>query len=100
MIRAHSDEDIKSLTVHDPKLLDSAQAAFKKYNEEQLTTVKLPGSHQNVRRHSCSHCDAHMELMAVKVLISSYNSLDGDRYYDVESQSDFAFDHATQVRGL
>ena len=33
-----------------------------------------------------------------KVLVSSYNSLDGSRYYDVESQSSFAFNHTTQVK--
>jgi len=29
------------------------------------------------------------------VLVSLYNSLGEGRYYDVESQSSFAFDHAT-----
>lgn len=70
--------DIKALTASDPKILESAQPAFRKYNEEQLATVKLPGSSQNV-------------------LVSSYNSLDGSRYYDVESQSVFAFNHTTQA---
>lgn len=40
--------DIKKLTVNEPKLLDSITPAFQKYNEEQLTTVKLPGSSKNV----------------------------------------------------
>lgn len=70
--------DIKALTTSDPKILDSAQPAFRKYNEEQLATVKLPSSRQNV-------------------LVSSYNNLDGSRYYDVESQSSFAFNHTTQA---
>ncbi|KAF2463802.1 F-actin-capping protein-like protein subunit alpha-1 [Lindgomyces ingoldianus] len=60
---------------------DSAQSdlapAFQRYNEEQFATVKLPGG-------------------SGEVLVSSYNSLGNDRYYDVESQSSFAFDHATQ----
>lgn len=51
--------------------------AFEKYNEEQFTTTKLPGG-------------------SAEVLVSPYNSLGDGRYYDVESQSSFAFDHATQ----
>ena len=35
-----------------------------------------------------------------QVLISSYNSLDDGRYFDVESRCSFAFDHITQVRAL
>ncbi|MCJ1465229.1 F-actin-capping protein subunit alpha [Pseudocyphellaria aurata] len=69
--------DIKALTPNDPALLQSAKPAFESYNEEQLTTVKLPGGGK-------------------PVLISSYNSLGGGRYYDVETQSSFAFDHTTQ----
>jgi capping protein alpha len=34
---------------------------------------------------------------ALQVLVSKYNALSDDRYYDVESQSSFAFDHLTQV---
>lgn len=70
--------DVKKLTVNEPKLLDSITPAFQKYNEEQLTTVKLPGSNKNV-------------------LISSYNSLGDRQYYDTESQRSFSFDHQTQV---
>ncbi|KAL9601843.1 MAG: hypothetical protein Q9179_002734 [Wetmoreana sp. 5 TL-2023] len=40
--------DVKKLTVDEPNLLDSITPAFQKYNEEQLTTVKLPGSSNNV----------------------------------------------------
>ncbi|MCJ1301725.1 F-actin-capping protein subunit alpha [Hypocenomyce scalaris] len=69
--------DIKALTVEEPRLLLSVDPAFQKYNEEQLATAKLPGSSQNV-------------------LVSSYNSLGSGRYYDVESQTSFAFDHPTQ----
>ncbi|KAL8718395.1 MAG: hypothetical protein Q9225_004470 [Loekoesia sp. 1 TL-2023] len=70
--------DVKKLTVNEPKLLDSITPAFQKYNEEQLTTVKLPGSSKNV-------------------LISQYNSLGDGRYYDTESQRSFSFDHQSQV---
>ncbi|KAL8940541.1 MAG: hypothetical protein Q9216_002758 [Gyalolechia sp. 2 TL-2023] len=69
--------DVKKLTVNEPKLLDSITPAFRKYNEEQLTTVQLPGSNKHV-------------------LISSYNSLGDGRYYDTESQRSFSFNHQTQ----
>lgn len=44
--------DIKALTANEPALLESAKPAFQKYNEEQLTVVKLSGNGKNVRRHS------------------------------------------------
>jgi len=69
--------DIKALTVDAPNLISQLGPAFEKYNEEQFTTVKLPGSSQHV-------------------IVSSHNSLRGGRYFDVESSSSFAFDHATQ----
>ncbi|KAI4281655.1 MAG: hypothetical protein L6R38_003526 [Xanthoria sp. 2 TBL-2021] len=69
--------DIQKLTVNDPKLLSSVTPAFQKYNEEQLSTVKLPGSGHTV-------------------LISPYNSLGEGKYYDVETQNSFAFDHQSQ----
>ncbi|KAI9900633.1 hypothetical protein N3K66_004895 [Trichothecium roseum] len=69
--------DIKSLTVSEPHLVDELGPAFEKYNEEQFTTVKLPGSSQSV-------------------IVSSHNSLGGGRYFDVDSSSSFAFDHVTQ----
>ncbi|KAL8924884.1 MAG: hypothetical protein Q9208_003767 [Pyrenodesmia sp. 3 TL-2023] len=75
--------DVKKLTVNEPKLLDSITPAFQKYNEEQLTTVKLPGSSTSTHG---------------QVLISSYNSLGDGRYYDTESQRSFAFDHQTQQK--
>jgi hypothetical protein len=43
-----SSADIKALTVEEPALLQTAKPAFKKYNEEQLTVVELPGSGKNV----------------------------------------------------
>ncbi|KAH0551660.1 F-actin-capping protein subunit alpha [Trichoglossum hirsutum] len=69
--------DIKALTVDEPGLLQSLEPAFEKYNTEQLATVKLPGSSQ-------------------QVIVSSHNSLGNGRYYDVESQSSFHFDHGSQ----
>jgi capping protein alpha len=50
--------------------------AFQQYNEAQFTTTKLPGG-------------------ATEVLVSEHNSLGDGRYYDVETQSSFDFDHAT-----
>lgn len=72
-----SSTDIKALTISEPNLVKELGPAFQKYNEEQFTTVKLPGS---------------TEL----VIVSSHNSLGDGRYYDVESSSSFEFDHATQ----
>ncbi|KAL2017173.1 hypothetical protein VTK56DRAFT_2542 [Thermocarpiscus australiensis] len=69
--------DIKALTILSPNLVNELGPAFQKYNEEQFATVRLPGSSQ-------------------QVIISSHNSLGDGRYYDVESASSFAFDHATQ----
>jgi len=57
--------------------LQSVSSAFERYNEEQLATAKLPGSGK-------------------EVLVSQYNKLEDGRYYDVESQSSFSFDHTTQ----
>ncbi|KAF2802257.1 putative actin-capping protein alpha-2 chain [Mytilinidion resinicola] len=68
---------IKSILADDPSVLQSLAPAFEKYNEEQFTTVKLPGGSE-------------------EVIVSSHNSLGGGRYYDVANQSSFAFDHATQ----
>ncbi|KAH6894402.1 F-actin-capping protein subunit alpha [Thelonectria olida] len=69
--------DIKALTLSSPDILADLAPAFQKYNEEQFVTVKLPGSSQ-------------------PVIISSHNSLGDGRYFDVESSSSFAFNHATQ----
>ncbi len=69
--------DIKALTISKPGLVSELGPAFEKYNEEQLVTIKLPGSSQ-------------------QVIISSHSSLGGGRYYDVESSSSFEFNHTTQ----
>lgn len=68
---------IKSILADDPSALQSLTPAFEKYNEEQFATVKLPGGSE-------------------EVVVSSHNSLGDGRYYDVATQSSFAFDHATQ----
>ncbi|KAK4549378.1 hypothetical protein LTR36_006375 [Oleoguttula mirabilis] len=66
--------DIKALA---PSEVQSLEPAFKKYNEEQYTTVKLPGSSETV-------------------LVSAYNSLGNGRYFDSASQTSFEVDHASQ----
>ncbi|KAK0337933.1 F-actin-capping protein subunit alpha [Friedmanniomyces endolithicus] len=60
-------EDIKALA---PDEVRSLEPAFKKYNEEQYSTVKLPGSNE-------------------AVLISAYNFLNDGRYFDSISQKSF-----------
>jgi capping protein alpha len=70
--------DIKALTISSPNAVSQLGPAFRKYNEEQFTTAKLPGGSQ-------------------QVIVSSHNTLEGDRYYDVDSSSSFTFDHTTQV---
>jgi len=69
--------DIKALTVDGPNILPSLGPAFERYNETQLAAVKLPGGNQ-------------------EVIISQYNKLGPNQYYDVESQVSFVFDHASQ----
>jgi len=69
--------DIKALTADGPDLIPSLTPAFRKYNEEQLASVKLPGSSQ-------------------EAIVSRYNKLDDGRYYDVASQTSFQFDHVSQ----
>ncbi|OAL52520.1 F-actin-capping protein-like protein subunit alpha-1 [Pyrenochaeta sp. DS3sAY3a] len=66
---------IKSILDHS-SIESELAPAFEKYNEEQFTTTKLPGG-------------------STEVLISSYNALGDGRYYDVETQSSFDFDHAS-----
>ncbi|KAK4506488.1 hypothetical protein PRZ48_000220 [Zasmidium cellare] len=69
--------DIKALASNQPSLLQSLDPAFKKYNEEQYVTVKLPGGSE-------------------AVLLSEYNSLGEGRYHDTASQTSFEVDHASQ----
>ncbi|KAK3333571.1 putative F-actin-capping protein [Cercophora scortea] len=70
-------DDIKALTGSSPNLIAELGPAFQKYNEEQFATVKLPGGSRSV-------------------VITSHGSLGDGRYFDVESSTSFAFDHATQ----
>ncbi|RKF75038.1 F-actin-capping protein subunit alpha [Golovinomyces cichoracearum] len=89
--------DIEALTENDPSILSQLGPTYKKYNEDQFATVKLPGSSQHVYQ-SLSSLEAMMNrLIVLQVIISSYNSLGDNRYYDVESSSIFTFDHTTQI---
>jgi len=36
-------------------------------------------------------------VVMVKVIVSEFNKLEGNRYFDVESQTSFEVDHVTQV---
>ncbi|PYH92902.1 subunits of heterodimeric actin filament capping protein Capz, partial [Aspergillus ellipticus CBS 707.79] len=69
--------DVKALTSDGADIIPSLAPAFERYNETQLATVKLPGASQ-------------------QVLISEYNKIEGNRYFDVESQTSFEVDHVTQ----
>ncbi|RHZ61294.1 F-actin-capping protein subunit alpha [Aspergillus turcosus] len=69
--------DIKALTSDEPDIISSLAPAFERYNEKQLATVKLPGASQ-------------------EVIVSEFNKLEGNRYFDVESQTSFEVDHVTQ----
>jgi hypothetical protein len=106
----HLTADIKALTPSSPNIVSELTPAFEKYNEEQFITVKLPGSSSPVRlfapQREQNPADAETTEGCAKdgfswtqVIVSSHNSLGDGRYFDVESSSSFAFDHATQVRG-
>ncbi|KAJ5758503.1 F-actin-capping protein subunit alpha [Penicillium odoratum] len=69
--------DVQALTEGED-IIPSLAPAFERYNESQLTTVKLPGSSQ-------------------EVIVSEFNKLEGNRYFDTESQTSFEMDHTTQT---
>ncbi|KAJ5598827.1 hypothetical protein N7537_008911 [Penicillium hordei] len=70
--------DVQALTSEGEDIIPSLLPAFKRYNETQLATVKLPGSSQ-------------------EVIVSGFNALEGNRYFDPESQTSFEVDHTTQT---
>ncbi|KAG2417500.1 hypothetical protein HFD88_008719 [Aspergillus terreus] len=69
--------DVKNLTSDGADIIPSLAPAFERYNESQLATVKLPGASQ-------------------EVLVSEFNKLEDNRYFDPESQTSFEVDHVTQ----
>ncbi|KAK5103060.1 F-actin-capping protein subunit alpha [Lithohypha guttulata] len=73
-------QSIQALTSDgDPSLLQhpKVKAAFQNYNESQLVCAKLSGGSQHV-------------------LVSPYNRLEGNKYYDTTTSTSFTFDHTTQ----
>ncbi|CDM37073.1 hypothetical protein DTO013E5_9349 [Penicillium roqueforti] len=70
--------DVQALTSEGEDIIPSLLPAFKRYNEAQLATVKLPGSSQ-------------------EVIVSEFNELEDNRYFDPESQTSFEIDHTTQT---
>lgn len=70
--------DVQALTSEGEDIIPSLLPAFKRYNETQLATVKLPGSSQ-------------------EVIVSGFNELEDNRYFDPESQTSFEVDHTTQT---
>ncbi|KAJ5651445.1 F-actin-capping protein subunit alpha [Penicillium longicatenatum] len=69
--------DVQTLTEGED-IIPQLAPAFERYNESQLTTVKLPGSSQ-------------------EVIVSEFNKLEDNRYFDSESQTSFEIDHITQT---
>ncbi|KAJ5205150.1 WASH complex F-actin capping protein alpha subunit [Penicillium cf. griseofulvum] len=70
--------DVQALTSDGEDIIPSLLPAFKRYNETQLATVKLPGSSQ-------------------EVIVSQFNELEDNRYFDPESQTSFEVNHTTQT---
>ncbi|KAJ5363496.1 F-actin-capping protein subunit alpha [Penicillium cataractarum] len=70
--------DVQALMSDGDDILPSLAPAFERYNESQLATVKLPGSSQ-------------------EVIVSEFNKVEGNRYFDTESQTSFEIDHTTQT---
>ncbi|KAJ5729515.1 F-actin-capping protein subunit alpha [Penicillium malachiteum] len=72
--------NVQALTEGDD-IIPSLLPAFERYNESQLTTVKLPGSSQEV----------------AQVIVSEFNKVEGNRYFDSENQTSFEVDHTAQT---
>ena len=88
--------DIKTLAGNDASLLQSLEPAFRKYNEQQYATVKLPGSSEAVWIE-----DLHglgQDIDEFQVIVSEHNSLGDNRYFDSASQTSFQVEHSSQVR--
>ncbi|ORY96121.1 F-actin capping protein alpha-1 subunit [Syncephalastrum racemosum] len=66
--------DVRTLIDNDEALQEGILTALEQYNTEQLITVKLPGSDQ-------------------EVIVSSHGKTNDDRYLDPRSKQTFRFDH-------
>ncbi|THX61420.1 F-actin-capping protein subunit alpha [Aureobasidium pullulans] len=75
--RSRTALDIKALTPSESGLISNISPAITKYHETQFSTVKLPGS-------------------SGSVLVSPYNSLGNNRYYDSAKNTAFDFDPVEQ----
>ena len=79
-------------------IIASLNPAFERYNENQLTTVKLPGANQEVGLAiGPLRTSPVLTLYALEIIISQFNKLENNRYFDTESQTSFEVDHITQV---
>lgn len=68
---------MKTLVGDETSVVRELIPAIKRYNKEQLIAVKLPGGSQ-------------------KVIVSEYNEIPNDRFFDVEARCSFAFDYINQ----
>ncbi|KAK9236729.1 F-actin-capping protein subunit alpha [Lipomyces kononenkoae] len=74
--------DIKSIVEEDSEIIDGLERAFEKYNLSQFVTVTLSGADKTV-------------------IVSKYNSLGQDRFYDPELGKSFSVDHKSlKVSGV
>ncbi|KAH0290371.1 F-actin-capping protein subunit alpha [Aureobasidium namibiae CBS 147.97] len=69
--------DVKALTSSESSLISNISPAIEKYHETQFSTVKLPGG-------------------SGSALVSQYNSLGNNRYYDSATNTAFDFDPLEQ----
>jgi capping protein alpha len=88
--------DIKTLAGNDASLLQSLEPAFRKYNEQQYATVKLPGSSEAVWIAGLEGLGEDADNS--QIIVSEHNSLGDNRYFDSASQTSFQVEHSSQVR--
>ena len=72
---------------NDASLLQSLEPAFRKYNEQQYATVKLPGSSEAVWIKD--NLGLGEDADGRQVIVSEHNSLGDNRYFDSASQTSF-----------
>ncbi|KAK2591493.1 F-actin-capping protein subunit alpha [Conoideocrella luteorostrata] len=89
--------DIKALTLTSPNIVSELTPAFEKYNEEQLATVKLPGSSQPKASSVQSHVIEGSQVDLVKSTLKSLGAYVKEHFpsaafgtYPIESDSKIA----------